>query len=122
MSVTLSRKHFKKGFDDTLTLKHLRNAAGSMFGDRSQAPAVSSTKSMTGHLLGAAGAIESIACLLTLTRGTLPPTINYETPDSTCDLDYVPHTSRQLKIQYALSNSFGFGGTNAALLFKRYEG
>jgi 3-oxoacyl-[acyl-carrier-protein] synthase II len=97
-------------------------AIKTVFGDRSQAPAVSSTKSMTGHLLGAAGAIESIACLLTLTRGTLPPTINYETPDSTCDLDYVPNEAREADVVNALSNSFGFGGHNVALVFGRFSG
>ncbi len=97
-------------------------AIKTVFGDRSQAPAVSSTKSMTGHLLGAAGAIESIACLLTLTRGTLPPTINYETPDPTCDLDYVPNEAREADVVNALSNSFGFGGHNVALVFGRFSG
>jgi 3-oxoacyl-[acyl-carrier-protein] synthase II len=84
--------------------------------------AVSSTKSMTGHLLGAAGAIESIACILALKRGVLPPTINYETPDPACDLDYVPNQARQCQVRYALNNSFGFGGHNAALVFGRFEG
>jgi len=97
-------------------------AIKTVFGDRSQAPAVSSTKSMTGHLLGAAGAIESIACLLTLTRGTLPPTINYKTPDPTCDLDYVPNEAREADVVNALSNSFGFGGHNVALVFGRFSG
>jgi 3-oxoacyl-[acyl-carrier-protein] synthase II len=84
--------------------------------------AVSSTKSMTGHLLGAAGAIESIACILALKRGVLPPTINYETPDPACDLDYVPNQARERQVRYALNNSFGFGGHNAALVFGRFEG
>ena len=84
--------------------------------------AVSSTKSMTGHLLGAAGAIESIACILALKRGVLPPTINYETPDPACDLDYVPNQARQCQVRYVLNNSFGFGGHNAALVFGRFDG
>ena len=97
-------------------------AVKAVFGDRSRAPAVSSTKSTTGHLLGAAGAIESIACLLTCERGTMPPTINYETPDPTCDLDYVPNEAREVDVRYALSNSFGFGGHNVALVFGRFSG
>ena len=97
-------------------------AVKAVFGDRSRAPAVSSTKSTTGHLLGAAGAIESIACLLACERGTMPPTINYETPDPTCDLDYVPNEAREVDVRYALSNSFGFGGHNVALVFGRFSG
>jgi 3-oxoacyl-[acyl-carrier-protein] synthase II len=83
--------------------------------------AVSSTKSMTGHLLGAAGGIEAVFSVLAITRNMLPPTINYVNPDPECDLDYVPNEAREARVNYALSNSFGFGGTNAALLFKRYE-
>ena len=90
-------------------------------GDHSRKVAVSSTKSMTGHLLGAAGVVEAIFSILAIRDGVLPPTINLENPDPECDLDYVPHTSRKMAIRYALSNSFGFGGTNAALLFKKYE-
>jgi 3-oxoacyl-[acyl-carrier-protein] synthase II len=92
-----------------------------VFGEHARALPVSSTKSMTGHLLGAAGGIESLITVLTLARGVLPPTINYETPDPECDLDYVPNTARKAEIRYALTNSFGFGGTNASLLFKRFE-
>jgi 3-oxoacyl-(acyl-carrier-protein) synthase len=74
-----------------------------------------------GHLLGAAGAVEAIFCLLAMRDQIVPPTINLDNPDESCDLDYVPHKSRPVRITYALSNSFGFGGTNAALLFKRFE-
>jgi len=91
------------------------------FGDHAQKMAISSTKSMTGHLLGAAGGVEAVFSILSIDRNVLLPTINYETPDPECDLDYIPNRAREAKIDYALSNSFGFGGTNAALLFKRYE-
>ena len=91
-----------------------------VFGDHVAKLAVSSTKSMTGHLLGAAGGVEAGFCVLGLRDQIIPPTINYETPDPECDLDYVPNEARDAKHEYALSNSFGFGGTNAALLFKRY--
>ena len=91
-----------------------------VFGDHVAKLAVSSTKSMTGHLLGAAGGVEAGFCVLGLRDQIIPPTINYETPDPECDLDYVPNEAREAKHEYALSNSFGFGGTNAALLFKRY--
>ena len=91
------------------------------FGDHAYKLAVSSTKSMTGHLLGAAGGIEGVFSVLSLYRKVLPPTINYVNPDPACDLDYVPNVPREAEVEYALSNSFGFGGTNAALLFKRYD-
>jgi 3-oxoacyl-[acyl-carrier-protein] synthase II len=91
------------------------------FGDHAYKLGVSSTKSMTGHLLGAAGGIESVFSTLAISRDMLPPTINYVNPDPDCDLDYIPNEPRPARINYALSNSFGFGGTNAALLFKRYE-
>ena len=91
------------------------------FGAHAYKLAVSSTKSMTGHLLGAAGGIEGIFCVLALHRNVIPPTINYVNPDPDCDLDYVPNEPREARVNYVLSNSFGFGGTNAALLFKRYE-
>jgi 3-oxoacyl-[acyl-carrier-protein] synthase II len=93
-----------------------------VFGEHARKLAVSSTKSMTGHLLGAAGGIESVITVLTLSKGMVPPTINYETPDPECDLDYVPNTARAAQIHAALTNSFGFGGTNASLIFKRFEG
>jgi len=92
-----------------------------LFGAHAKNLAVSSTKSMIGHLLGAAGAVEAGIASLVVERGVLPPTINYENPDPDCDLDYVPNQMRRKDVRYALSNSFGFGGTNAALLFKRYE-
>jgi 3-oxoacyl-[acyl-carrier-protein] synthase II len=91
------------------------------FGEHAKELAVSSTKSMTGHLLGAAGGLEAGITVLAVYNQIAPPTINLDHPDENCDLDYVPHKSRPLKIEYALSNSFGFGGTNAALLFKRFE-
>jgi 3-oxoacyl-[acyl-carrier-protein] synthase II len=91
------------------------------FGDHASKLAVSSTKSMTGHLLGAAGGLEAGITALVVYHQVVPPTINLEQPDVECDLDYVPNRKREMKVTYALSNSFGFGGTNAALLFKRYE-
>jgi 3-oxoacyl-[acyl-carrier-protein] synthase II len=91
------------------------------FGDDARKLAISSTKSMTGHLLGAAGGLEAGITVLAVHNQCLPPTINLDEPDPECDLDYVPNTKRALHVEYALSNSFGFGGTNAALLFKRYH-
>ncbi len=91
------------------------------FGDHAYRLAVSSSKSMTGHLLGATGAMEAAVCVLSLKDQILPPTINYENPDPDCDLDYVPNTSRTTEFVYALSNSFGFGGTNGSLLFRKFE-
>ena len=92
-----------------------------VFGEHANNLAVSSTKSMTGHALGAAGGIEAVISVLAMTKNTLPPTINYENPDPDCDLDYVPNEPRQTEVEYVLSNSFGFGGTNACLIFKRYN-
>jgi len=92
-----------------------------VFGELAKKVAVSSTKSMTGHLLGGAGGLEAGICVLALRDQILPPTINQETPDPECDLDYVPNQARKAPVEYALSNSFGFGGTNAALLFKRWD-
>ncbi len=90
------------------------------FGEHAKKVAVSSTKSMTGHLLGGAGGLEAGLTVLAIRDQIAPPTINYETPDPDCDLDYVPNQARPMKIEYALSNSFGFGGTNGSLIFKRY--
>ena len=99
---------------ETLAIKRL-------FGEHAYKLAISSTKSMTGHLLGAAGGLEAGITALVIKHQVIPPTINYETPDPECDLDYVPNTKREARVDYALSNSFGFGGTNGALLFKRYD-
>jgi 3-oxoacyl-[acyl-carrier-protein] synthase II len=84
--------------------------------------AVSSTKSMTGHLLGAAGALESVACLMAVAKGVIPPTINVEQQDPECPLDVVPNVARERPVRHAVNNSFGFGGTNATLVFSRFEG
>jgi 3-oxoacyl-[acyl-carrier-protein] synthase II len=97
---------------ETLGLKRV-------FGEHAARLPVSSTKSMTGHLLGAAGTVEAAYTVLTLARGVLPPTINLDEPDPACDLDYVPNRSRPAQIEVAVSNSFGFGGTNAVLVFRR---
>jgi 3-oxoacyl-[acyl-carrier-protein] synthase II len=97
-------------------------AIKAVFGDHAKKLAVSSTKSMTGHTLGAAGGIETAYSALSLARNALPPTINYETPDPECDLDYVPNTAREAKVDAVLSNSFGFGGTNATLILTRWKG
>jgi len=100
---------------ETLAIKRV-------FGDHARHLAVSSTKSMTGHMLGAAGGVEAIATALALHHGVLPPTINYETLDPECDLDYVPNQARKHDVEVALSNAFGFGGTNATLAFRTYVG
>ncbi len=99
---------------ETLAIKKL-------LGDDAKKVAISSTKSMTGHLLGAAGAIEAIACLMAINEGIIPPTINYTTPDEECDLDYVPNKARKREVKYAMSNSLGFGGHNATIMLKKYE-
>jgi 3-oxoacyl-[acyl-carrier-protein] synthase II len=100
---------------ETLAIKRL-------FGEHARKLAISSTKSMTGHLLGAAGGLEAGITALSIKHQIAPPTINYQTPDPECDLDYVPNAARPIGIRYALSNSFGFGGTNGALLFKKFDG
>lgn len=97
-------------------------AIKTVFGEHARKLMVNSTKSMTGHLLGAAGALEGVFSALVIQEGSVPPTINYETPDPECDLDYVPNTARRKEVRYALSNSFGFGGTNSCLLFGRFSG
>ena len=99
---------------ETLAVKRL-------FGEHASRVAISSTKSMTGHLLGAAGGLEAGITALAIRHQVVPPTINYENADPECDLDYVPNTHRAMRVEYALSNSFGFGGTNGALLFRKYE-
>jgi 3-oxoacyl-[acyl-carrier-protein] synthase II len=96
-------------------------AIKAVFGEQAAKLAVSSTKSMTGHLLGAAGAVEGVYSTLALHHGMIPPTINYQTPDPLCDLDYVPNKARQADIEIALSNSFGFGGTNGCVIFRRAQ-
>lgn len=96
-------------------------AIKTVFGEHAYKVAVSSTKSMTGHLLGAAGGVEAVISVLSIYNGIIPPTINLDKPDPECDLDYVPYKSRKITVNYALSNSFGFGGTNACLLFKKFE-
>ena len=97
-------------------------AIKTVFGDHAARLVVSSTKSMTGHLLGAAGGVEAIASILACIHDTAPPTINYEFPDPGCDLNYAPNAPVRLPVRYALSNTFGFGGHNASLLFKKYTG
>jgi 3-oxoacyl-[acyl-carrier-protein] synthase II len=99
---------------ETIAIKRL-------FGEQAYKVAISSTKSMTGHLLGAAGGLESAIAAMVVQTGIIPPTINYETPDPECDLDYVPNTARRAEITHVLSNSFGFGGTNATLIFSRHQ-
>ncbi|MCE9571614.1 MAG: beta-ketoacyl-ACP synthase II [Deltaproteobacteria bacterium] len=110
------------GTSTDLNDKNETFALKTVFGDHAYKMAVSSTKSMTGHTLGAAGGIEAGITALAIARGVLPPTINYTTPDPECDLDYVPNTPRELRVEAAMSNSFGFGGTNAALIMNRYRG
>ena len=92
-----------------------------IFGERAYKIPISSTKSMTGHLLGAAGAVEGVFSVLAIRHGVIPPTINYDNPDPQCDLDYVPNQARKADVKIVLSNSFGFGGTNACVVFRRAE-
>lgn len=105
----------KGDIGETLAIK-------SVFGEDAKKVAISSTKSMTGHLLGAAGGIEAVATILAIVNNEVPPTINLDDPDPECDLDYVPNKSRKMNVQAAISNSFGFGGHNAVILFKKYQG
>ncbi len=109
------------GTSTDLNDKYETAAIKSVFGDQAAKLAVSSTKSMTGHLLGAAGGIEAVAAVLSIVNGVVHPTINYATPDPECDLDCVPNAKRAMAVRAALSNSFGFGGHNACLAFKRHE-
>jgi 3-oxoacyl-[acyl-carrier-protein] synthase II len=97
-------------------------AVKAVFGDHAYKLAISSTKSMTGHLLGGAGGVEAIYTSLTINKGVIPPTINYEKPDPECDLDFVPNEARRATVKTAMSNSFGFGGTNASLIFQAFQG
>ena len=108
------------GTSTSLNDKTETKALHMVFGEHAKKLAISSTKSMTGHLLGAAGVVELVATVLCMQNKTAHPTINYETPDPECDLDYVPKKSRPMTIDYALSNSFGFGGHNAVLVVKKY--
>jgi 3-oxoacyl-[acyl-carrier-protein] synthase II len=96
-------------------------AIKSVFGERSQKIPISSNKSMIGHMWAGAGAVEAISCLLTINQGIIPPTINYETPDPECDLDYVPNVARRAEVKIALSNSFGFGSTNGSLILGKFS-
>ena len=96
-------------------------AIKTVFGEQAYNIPISSTKSMTGHMLGAAGALEAIVCVKTLQDGILPPTINYETLDPECDLDYVPNTARSVQVKHVMSNSFGFGGHNATIIISQYS-
>jgi 3-oxoacyl-[acyl-carrier-protein] synthase II len=97
------------------------HAIKAAFGENAYRIPISATKSMTGHLLGASGALEAIICALAINSGLIPPTINLEHPDPECDLDYVPKEARKTAIKTALSSSFGFGGHNSVLIFRRYD-
>src|SRR5262249_49371155 len=110
------------GTSTDLNDKNETIAVKKVFGDHARKVAISSTKSMTGHTLGAAGGIEAGITALAVARGVMPPTTNYETPDPDCDLDYVPNQPREQRIEVAMSNSFGFGGTNGVLILARYKG
>jgi len=109
------------GTSTPLNDKSETQAIKTVFGDAAYHIPISSIKSMTGHLLGAGGAVEAVTCARVLTDGLIPPTINYEHPDPACDLDYVPNTARAAAIKTIMSNSFGFGGHNAVLIFGQYQ-
>jgi len=106
------------GLGDVAEMRAIKSA----FGERAKSVAISSTKSMTGHLLGGAGAVEMAVCALAIRDGVIPPTINLDNPDEECDLDFTPHTAREKKVSVALNNSFGFGGHNATLVVKEFTG
>jgi 3-oxoacyl-[acyl-carrier-protein] synthase II len=97
------------------------NALKGVFGDHARKLRISSTKSVTGHMIGSAAAVETAACIMALRDGILPPTINYETPDPECDLDYIPNEARKATVRFALNNTFGFGGHNVCLAFAKSE-
>jgi 3-oxoacyl-[acyl-carrier-protein] synthase II len=109
--------HATSTFADSIETEAIK----AVFKDSAKKIAISSTKSMTGHLLGAAGGVEAVFSVLSILTGVVPPTINYETPDPECDLDYIPNVSRKLEVKNVISNSFGFGGTNATVVLKKYE-
>jgi 3-oxoacyl-[acyl-carrier-protein] synthase II len=109
------------GTSTLLNDKSETDAIKTVFGELAYSIPISSTKSMTGHLLGAAGGLEAVVCVKTLEDEMLPPTINYENPDPQCDLDYVPNHARPLKVKNVMSNSFGFGGHNASIIISRYS-
>ncbi len=97
-------------------------AIKTVFGEQAYNVPISSTKSMTGHLLGATGAVEAVACIMALRESIIPPTIHYQVPDPECDLDYVPNAARPAELKHAMSNSFGFGGHNATLVLSKFAG
>jgi 3-oxoacyl-[acyl-carrier-protein] synthase II len=110
------------GTSTELNDKNETAAIKNVFGDHAYKMPVSSTKSMTGHLIGAAGAVEAVICALAIRDGIVPPTINYENPDPSCDLDYVPNQARKMDVDVVMSNAFGFGGHNATLVMQKYKG
>ena len=109
------------GTSTELNDKNETAAIKTIFGEQAYQTPISSTKSMTGHLMGAAGSVEAVFCVQTLQSDMLPPTINYENPDPDCDLDYIPNQARPAHVDHIMSNSFGFGGHNATLIFSRYS-
>jgi len=109
------------GTGTTLNDQSETRAVKAAFGDKAYDIPISSTKSMTGHMMGATGALEAIFCVEAVREGILPPTIHYQTPDPECDLDYIPNEAREKKINLAISNAFGFGGHNAVLAIRRYS-